>query len=108
LQARVAAVGLAQEASALIAPTGWGSGLAEGFVRAEAEENEALAGWRHVAALHRLAALDAEIEAASVALGENPSEEVLAQILALRHQRDALARDVAGAGGLASTLTSPT
>ncbi len=108
LQARVAAAGLAQEASALIAPTGWGSGLAEGFVRVEAEENEALAGWRHVAALHRRAALDAEIEAASVALGENPSEEVLAQILALRHQRDALARDVAGAGGLASTLTSPT
>ncbi|MDP6952650.1 MAG: DNA primase [Alphaproteobacteria bacterium] len=108
LQARLSAAGLAQEASALTSPSGWGAGLAEGFVRAEAGDDEALAGWRHVAALHRRAALDAEIAAATVALGENPSEEALAQMLALRHQRDALAQDMAGAGGLASAITGPT
>ncbi len=108
LRARLAGAGLAQEALALTTPSGWGAGLAESFVRADASDDEALAGWRHVVALHRRAALDAEIAAAIVALGENPSEEALAQMLALRHQRDALAQDMAGAGGLASALTGPT
>jgi DNA primase len=108
LRARLADAGLAPEALALTTPSGWGAGLAEGFVRAEAGDDEALTGWRHVAALHRRTLLDAEIAAATVALGENPSEEALAQMLALRHQRDALAQDVAGAGGLASATTGPT
>ena len=108
LHRRLAEGGDPEGVATLLAPAGWGRGLAEPFAGAEAGDEEALRGWRHVAALHRRAALDDELAAAAAALGENMSEEALAQMRVLQHQREALGRDSDAGEGLASAPTGTT
>ena len=98
--ARADALGYAER---LLAPDGWDGGrLAESFARAGAGDEEALAGFRHLAARHRRGALEAELRAAEADLGERMDEEALALLVRLRHQLDAADRADAEPGGAAA------
>ena len=108
LRRRLAEGGDPEAVATLLAPAGWGGRLAESFARVEASDEEASRGWRHVAELHLRAALDDERAAAAAALGEDMSEETLARMRALQHQREVLGRDSDAGEGLASAPTGTT
>lgn len=97
LHAHLAAADALDDARRLVAPSGWENGrIAESFARPGAEADETRAGFRHLAARRRRAALAADLRAAEAELGERMDSEALAVLVQLRRQLHAL--DSADAG----------
>jgi len=83
---------------------GPGSGLVEQFVRPDASQEEALAGWHDTLALHRRGDLDAERDQAVRRLAEEGTEAAFQQLKALTEEAERERLEELGAGeGLATS-----
>ena len=97
LRAHLTAADALDDARRIVAPDGWENGrIAESFARPGAGADETRAGFRHLAARCRRAALAADLRAAEAELGERMDSEALAVLVQLRRQLHAL--DSADAG----------
>ena len=102
--------GLGEAAARMCRRSGFATApVTESFARPGAHEAEALRGFRHLAARHRRALLEAEIAAAVAALAQQMTDEALAHLAALQHQLESLDRGhgEASPGRAEAGLASP-
>ena len=97
LRARLAEADALDYVERLLGPGAWDGRLVESFASPEAADDEAEAGFRHLAQRHRRGVLEADLRDAEHALSESVDEETLARLVRLRQQLHAMDGGVAEA-----------